>query len=89
MISDKQFKELSEKLEVLIKITAISALKERTLTDQVEILSAIGLQPKEIAAILGTDPATVSVLKSRVKKRKTKTETLKDESKQKKEREDT
>lgn len=85
MISDKQFEELCEKLDILIKITAIDALKERTLTDQVEILSAIGLQPKEIAAILGTDPDTVSVLKSRVKKRKAKRESVKGKSKQEKE----
>lgn len=88
-MSDKQFRELSKKMDILIKITAIDALKERTLTDQVEILSAIGLQPKEIAAILGTDPGTVSVLKTRVKKRKGKRETAKDESKQEKEDEGT
>ena len=71
-MSDKQFKVLSEKLDTLIKLTAINALKGKNLTYQVEILSEIGLQPKEIATILGTDPATVSTLKSRVKKKRTK-----------------
>ena len=73
-MSEKQFEILSEKIDTLIKLTAINALKDRSLTDQVEILSEIGLQPKEIATILGTDPNTVSVLKSRVKRRSKKTE---------------
>jgi len=71
-MSDKQFKILTEKLDTLIRLTAIDALKGKNLTDQVEILSEIGLQPKEIATILGTDPNTVRALKSRVKNRKTK-----------------
>ena len=71
-MSDKQFRILSEKLDTLIKLTAINALKGKNLTDQVEILSEIGLQPKQIATILGTDPATVSTLKGRVKKKRIK-----------------
>lgn len=71
-MSDKQFKILTEKLDTLIKLPAIDALKGKNLTDQVEILSEIGLEPKEIARILGTDPNTVRTLKSRVKSRKTK-----------------
>ena len=82
-MSDKQFKILSEKLDTLIKLTAINALKGKNLTYQVEILSEIGLQPKEIATILGTDPATVSTLKSRVKKKKTKAEKESDKKEQK------
>jgi hypothetical protein len=71
-MSDQQLKILSEKLDTLIKLTAINALKGKNLTDQVEILSEIGLQPKEIATITGTDPNTVRALKSRAKSRKTK-----------------
>jgi len=82
-MSDRQFKILSEKLDTLIKLTAINALKGKNLTYQVEILSEIGLQPKEIAAILGTDPATVSTLKSRVKKKKTKAAKESDKKEQK------
>jgi len=50
----------------------MNSLAGKNLTDQVKILSEIGLQPKEIATVLGTDPATVSTLKSRVKKKRTK-----------------
>lgn len=71
-MSDKQFKILTEKLDTLIKLTVIDALKGKNLIDQAEISSEIGLQPKEIATILGTDPNIVRALKSRVKSRKTK-----------------
>lgn len=77
-MSDTQFRILSQKMDTLIKLTAINALKGKSLTDQVGILSEIGLQPREIATILGTDRKTVSVLKSRAKRRrskKTETET--------------
>ena len=70
-MSDTQFRILTHKMDTLIKLTAISALRGKNLTDQVGILSEIGLQPSEIAVILGTDPSTVSTLKSRVKKKKT------------------
>jgi len=74
MMNDKQFEELKKRFDILIKLTAMNTLKDRKLTDQVEILSMIGLQPKEIAMVLGTDSDTVSTLKSRVKKRKLKKE---------------
>lgn len=71
-MNDNQFKILSEKLDILIKLTAIPALKGKSLTEQVELLSEIGLQPKKIATVLGTDRKTVSTLKGRTKKRKSK-----------------
>lgn len=70
-MSDKQFKALSEKLDILIKLTAINALKDKNMTEQVGILSELGLQPKNIATILGTDSHTIRTLKSRVKKKRT------------------
>lgn len=69
MMDDKQFKILSEKLDTLIRITAINSLTDKSLTEQVKILSEIGFQPKRIATILGTDSSTVSTLKSRLKKK--------------------
>jgi hypothetical protein len=71
-MNDTQFRILSQKMDTLIKLIAINALKGKNLTDQVGILSEVGLQPSEIAVILGTDPSTVSTLKGRVKKKKTK-----------------
>jgi hypothetical protein len=70
MMSKEQFGVLSNKLDVLIKLTAMNALKDKTLTEQVRILSEIDLQNKQIAIILGTTPDVVHTLKGRLKKRK-------------------
>jgi hypothetical protein len=70
-MSEKQFEALSCKLDILIKLTAINALKDKSLTEQVRILSAIDIPNKQIATILGTSPGVVGTLKGRLKKRKT------------------
>ena len=72
VMNDEQFRNLLERLDTLIKLVAMNALKGKNLTEQVEILLEIDLQPREIATILRTDPNTVRALKSRVKKRRTK-----------------
>lgn len=74
VMSDRQFQRLLDKLDALIKLAAINVLGNKNLTEQVEILLEIGLQPKEIATILRTDSNTVRALKSRLKRRKTKEE---------------
>lgn len=80
MMSDKQFKELIQKLDTLIKLTAMTALSRKTQKDQIKILSGLGLQPKEIAFLLGTTPLTVSVTKSKLKRKKSKVKKKKSES---------
>jgi len=69
-MSEKQFEVLSNKLDILIKLTAMNALKDKNLTEQVRILSEIDLPNKQIATILGTTPEIVHSLKGRLKKRK-------------------
>jgi len=76
-LSEKALEKILKKMDVLIKLVAIDMLKNKNLTEQVEILSEIGLQPKQIASILGTDSSTVRTLKSRVKKRKSGSSQLK------------
>ncbi|RLI40315.1 hypothetical protein DRO69_13060 [Candidatus Bathyarchaeota archaeon] len=76
-MSEKTLEKILKKMDVLIKLVAINMLKNKNLTEQVEILSEIGLQPKQIASILGTDSSTVRTLKSRVKKRKSGSSQLK------------
>jgi DNA-binding CsgD family transcriptional regulator len=68
MMSDKQFKEFTRKIDTLIKLTAISALQDRPMARSIQILSETGLRPKEIAQILGTTSHYVSVALSRKKK---------------------
>lgn len=70
MMSNKQFKQLTKKLDTLIKLTAMTALSGKTQKEQIRILSGLSLKPKEIAFILGTTPLTVSVTKSKLKREK-------------------
>lgn len=49
------------KLNTLIKLAAISALRGRELKEQVAILDRMGYQPKEIAEILGKTPNHIRV----------------------------
>ena len=67
--------ELNAKIDTLIQIVAVSAkmeiiLKEKTKTQQIEILSDLGLSKDAIALIVDTTPETVSVRISEMKKRK-------------------
>lgn len=66
------------KLDILIKLTAVNIVQNKDFKEQVRLLSSIGLQPKEIADILGKTSnnvrVTLSTLRKEKKKRKTKTQ---------------
>ena len=67
-MDEKQFSALMSKLDALIKLQAITTLQGRTLKDQAVLLSSLGLQPKEIADILGKTPHHISVIMSDLRK---------------------
>lgn len=72
MMSKEQFEELAQKLNTLIRLVAGNLLKDaKNKTRKVEILHNLGLPTKEIALLVGTSDATVEVMKSRLRKRKT------------------
>lgn len=67
--------ELSAKIDTLIQVVAISPkietiLKDKTKTQQIEILSDLGFPKDAIALIVDTTPETVSVRISEMKKKK-------------------
>jgi hypothetical protein len=59
-MDDKQFSELSEKIDTIIKLLASSLVQGKNLTQQALVLSAIGLERKEIAVILDKDADLIS-----------------------------
>jgi len=75
MINERQFGELSSKLDTLIKVTAASVFKDKPISDGILFLSELGMQPSEIAKILVTTPAYVNKVKYEAKKHKKKQET--------------
>ena len=62
--------ELNRKMDMLIALTAIGVLADKTQKEQIEALNRAGLQPKEIAQLVGTSSNTVSVTLSQMKKAK-------------------
>jgi len=65
-------KRLLEKIDVLVRLSALNIIKDKKYTEQVELLSSVGLQPKEIADLLGKTPNSVRVTLSRLRKNKRK-----------------
>ena len=63
-------KRLLEKIDVLLRLSALNIIKDKEYTEQVELLSSVGLQPKEIADLLGKTPNSVRVTLSRLRKNK-------------------
>lgn len=69
--------ELSAKMDTLTKVVAVSTkletiLKDKTKTQQIEILSDLGFPKDAIALIVNTTPETVSVRISEIKKKREK-----------------
>ena len=82
----KKLEELSTKMDALIQVVAITSRKEiiekgKTKTDQIVILSDLGLSRKIIALIVGTTPESVSARLSQLKAKKKKTKKPKEEEK--------
>ena len=74
----KKLDELSTKIDALIQVVAITSRKEitakgKTKTDQIVILSDLGLSRKIIALIVGTTPGAVRARLSQLKAEKKKT----------------
>ena len=68
-MDDKQFEELTRRMDVLIGLAAMSATSGKNLTERILVLSAVGLKPSEIALILGKPANQVRTLLSRGRKR--------------------
>jgi len=58
------------KLDILVRLIAIWLCGEKSQTEKIGILASAGLQPKEIADIIGTTSNTVSVALSTLKKQR-------------------
>jgi len=60
---------LAKKLDVLTIVTAAGAFQGKQLTESIAILLGSGLEPSEIARILGTKPNIVRAIKSQLTKK--------------------
>ncbi len=69
-MTDSQYQELSNKLDVLTRLTALSLVTDRESPDQSILLSRAGFQPKQIAELVGTTANAVRIALSRYRKKK-------------------
>jgi hypothetical protein len=66
---DPQLTEISRKLDVLIRISALNLVRDIKLQkDRIALLSYAGFQPTQIANFLGTTPNTVNVALHSIRK---------------------
>jgi len=65
-----QFDTISRKLDVLIRLSALSLVAAKPKQDQVTMLSSAGFRPKEIADMCGTTANAVRVALSMMRKKR-------------------
>jgi len=70
MLNESQFEKLEKQNEMIIRLLAAIAIQGKNLNEQVKLLSDVGLQPLEIATILGKKPNLIRVTKSSIKRKK-------------------
>lgn len=74
-MNDEQFKELKNKLDVIIRLLSLNLVKDMNFQkDKIVTLSSFGFEPSQIAELLGTTANTVRVALS-VARKKTRTKT--------------
>ena len=59
-----------ERLDMLVRLSAIALIDGKKQRDQVRLLSMAGMAPKEIAELIGTTPNTVNVALTSLRKAK-------------------
>ncbi len=71
-MNERTIDTLINKLDTIIKLMVLISTSEKTQSEQIWLLSAAGLQPKEIAEIVNTTPNAVRVTLSTMRKQKSK-----------------
>ena len=61
MESEETLKDVSKKLDTIIRLLAIEITRGREMKDQIRFLAQAGLKPKEIADVLGKTPNAIRV----------------------------
>jgi predicted metal-dependent hydrolase len=69
-MSSEDTKEICDRLDVLIKLSAANVIIDKQYDDQVRILSSAGFQPKEIAGFLDKTPNAISIKLFELRKKK-------------------
>jgi len=60
-LSDEILKSIDRRLETIANLIAINIIKDKSINEQIDILSHVHLSVNEIARILGKSPNNISV----------------------------
>ncbi len=60
---------ITDKLDSLLRLVAVAVIQGKNQTEQIRLLSQAGLQPKEIAELVGTSSNNVRVRLVELRKR--------------------
>lgn len=71
-VDETQFQILSGKMDTIMKLLALNAVKGKELKEQVWLLSSSGFQTQDIADILGKTPNYIRVILHGLRKEKKK-----------------
>lgn len=70
-MNDEQLKEITERLDTIIKMISISLAEETdSPKEQIKRLSSVGMSPSQIGRILGKSTNVVTAYQTRIKKSK-------------------
>ena len=67
-MDDTQFNQITSRLDSILKLLALNTVRDRSLKEQVALLSSVGFQPKLIAEMLGKTPNHISVILHDIRK---------------------
>jgi hypothetical protein len=73
-MDEQQFKQLSTKLDMIIKLLIMNVIEGKDIKYQVSILSSSGFQPKQIGEIIGKTPNHIRVILHGIRKEKSKSQ---------------
>ena len=68
-MDEKQFNQIVSKLDGLTKLLAFNIVKDKNVTEQIDILTKAGLKVKDIAEILDRTENQIYVTQSGLRKR--------------------
>jgi DNA-binding CsgD family transcriptional regulator len=67
-VTSQQFEDVRSELRKIVRLMTLLVTKDLNQKDKIALLSTTGLQPKEIADLIGTTPNTVSVTLVQIRK---------------------
>jgi len=67
-LNDEQFAAITTRLDAITRLLAMSTIEGKQLKQQVSLLSSIGMQPREIADVLGKTSNHIRVLLHELRK---------------------